>query len=114
MDSHLNATTGCRNGDLCWVIYDGPEYCRYAGGADVTVGDPVYADTAANSTGNTTGGTTSNDAGMFLAWEGVTSSLTETTDGTASKKALNNLGWAMSAATSGNTAGSKLVDLNVR
>jgi len=114
VDSHLNANSGCRNGDLCWIVFDGPEYCRYAGGADVSVGDPVYADTAADSTGCTTGGTTDSDAGKFLAWEGVTSSATETTDGTASKKTLNCWGRAMSAATSGNTASSKLVDLSIR
>lgn len=114
VDSHLNATTGCRNGDCCWVAVEGPEYCRFAGGTDVAAGDEVHADTAAASTACTTGGTSADDAGKFLPWTGLTASATESTDGTAAKKTLNSWGHAMSAATSGNTAASRLVDLDVR
>ena len=113
VDDHLTSA-GCRANDMCWVQIEGPTYGRFAGDATLTVGDWVHADTADGSTANTTGGTTANDGGMFTPWLGLTSSATESTDGTAAQKVLNSWGRAMTAGTTDNTAGNYLIDLMIK
>lgn len=97
IDSHLNATSGVRDGDLCWVMYGGPEYCVFAGGVSVSIGDPVY----------------SNASGKFLPWD-YTSSTTDLAGGTTAKMILNTFGIAEETAESGDSDTLKLVDLKLR
>ena len=107
---------GVRNGDMFWVIVKGPALMLTPLAADgtnvLTVGDILFAATAANSTGVTTGGTTANEAGGFAIDDG-TFSQTETTDGTARNEIRNAFGVAMAAATTGNTKAARLIDVNV-
>jgi hypothetical protein len=98
IDSHLNSSSGVRNGDMCWVFYQGPEYCVFAGGVAVAVNDWVY----------------SNASGKFLPWTGLTSSTAELTGGTTAKKILHSFGVAEETAVSGDADALKLVDLCVR
>lgn len=100
---------GVPNGDIFHLLVDGPVLIKSqlsalpAGG--VSVGDLVYAITAATSQATT--------AGRFTPWGG-TFSITQTTDGTAGKVIRNAIGRAMSALTSGNTDTDTLIDLQLR
>lgn len=99
---------GCRNGDMCLVITEGPNLC-YSGNTEgdaISAGDFVYAKTAASSTANTVGGTTADDGGK-LEWRDETA----TNDTLAAIK--NNIGRALSACTTAETNTLKLVDLNI-
>jgi hypothetical protein len=65
--------------------------------------DILVALTAATSAATT--------AGRVYPWTGLTSTVTQTTDGTQSRRTINKIGRAMSATTSGNTNSDILVDL---
>jgi hypothetical protein len=102
VDDHL-PSGGVRNGDLFLLIVYGPCLAlvsRTAEEANYSADAILYAVTAATS-----GATT---AGRFVAWN-TTFSSTETEDGTILKLALNRLGRAISACTTGNTGTSRLI-----
>ena len=109
-------SSGCRHGDMCWVIYKGPNLCFTANteGDEYSIGDIIYAQTAASSTANTVGGTTADDGGKVAGWPAVlTFTADQTTDGTMGSVLTNRLGRALSASTTAETNTLKLVDLNV-
>jgi hypothetical protein len=107
VDDQLPAT-GVRDGDIFHLIVKGPCLTRLsttAAEAVVAEGNVVYA--AAAATSGAAG------AGRFRPWVG-TFSATESTDGTAGKIAMNRIGRAMQAATTGNTGALRLVQLNIQ
>ena len=111
----LLQSSGCRHGDMCWVITDGPNLCFTANteGDEYSIGDIIYAQTAASSTANTVGGTTADDGGKVAGWPAaLTFSDSQTTDGTMGSILANKLGRALSASTTAETNTLKLVDLN--
>ena len=116
IDQHLGST-GCRNGDLCWVTFEGPTLAYAANqtggfvGNDMSVGDYLHAMSAAASTANTAGGTSADDGGKFTNWAGLTSTSNDLTDGDNNRLLLNVFAKAMSAATSGQTNTLRLIDV---
>ena len=116
INDQLNSA-GCRNGDMCWVIVEGPNLCysQNTEGDAWSIGDFVFAQTAASSTANTVGGTTADDGGKIAARDAsLTCSDAESTDGTLAKIIKNGLGRALSACTTAETNTLKLVDLNIQ
>jgi hypothetical protein len=100
------ASDGVAIGDLFWLYRRGPTIVRTAldtTNSPVALDDMLLAITAAASTSNT--------AGRVYPWTGLTSTVTQTTDGTQSRRTINRIGRAMSATTSGNTNSDLLVDL---
>ena len=99
---------GVRDDDMFWLVQGGPCLCKTSLAGDgenvISVGDVLYALTAATS-----GATT---AGRVVAWAG-TFSAAETTDGTAGLILLNQFGRALSAKTTANTNANILVDLEL-
>lgn len=108
--------TGVRNGDMFWLIVKGPVLVltalAEAAANALTVGDLLFAATAAASTAVTTGGTTADEGGGFTIDDGTVTQ-TETTDGGARNEFRNAYGVAMSSSTSGNTKTARLIDVNV-
>ncbi len=104
VDDHISATTGVPNGDLFWLIVEGPCLMRtdLAGGAlnVIADGDRLAALTAATSQATTAG-----RVQTFAA----TSNLTN-----AVSAALNVVGVAMSAMTTAQTNSAVLVDCRFR
>jgi hypothetical protein len=99
-------SSGVRNGDVFNLIVKGPCLAllsRTAAEANISEGDILYAVTAATSQATT--------GGRFTNWVGTFTS-TETEDGTILKMAINNIGRAISAATTADTGSQRLVDLN--
>jgi hypothetical protein len=109
VDEHLSSA-GVRNGDLFWLTVEGPTLAlksRVAGDGVIVAGDPLFAATAANSTG-TTGATT---GGKFFM-TGTTFNLTaDVTGGTIAQYGLNRLGRAISASTTSRTSSQELIDV---
>jgi hypothetical protein len=100
------ASDGVAIGDLFWLYRRGPTIVRTAldtAHSAVALDDMLLAITAAASTSTT--------AGRVYPWTGLTSTVTQTTDGTQSRRTINRIGRAMSATTSGNTNSDLLVDL---
>lgn len=100
------SSDGVAIGDLFWLYRRGPTIVRTAldtTNSPVALDDMLLAITAAASTSTT--------AGRVYPWTGLTSTVTQTTDGTQSRRTINRIGRAMSATTSGNTNSDLLVDL---
>jgi len=100
------ASTGVEIGDLFWLYRQGPTITRTA--LDTTNSPVAIDDMLVALTAITSGATT---AGRVAPWTGLTVTVTQTTDGTLSRRLVNRLGRAMSATTSGNTNSDILVDL---
>ena len=115
INDQLNSS-GCRHGDMCWVIVEGPNLC-YSGNTEgdaYSIGDFIYAKTAASSTANTIGGTTADDGGKHEARDAsLTCTATESTNGLLARIVVNRWGRALSACTTAETNTLKLVDLNI-
>ncbi len=107
-------SSGCRSGDMCWVITSGPNLCYTAKteGDAYSAGDFIYAKTAASSTANTVSGTTADDGGKIAGRDqSLTCTDTESTDGTLASIVANCIGRALSASTAAETDTQKLVDI---
>jgi hypothetical protein len=100
------ASDGVAIGDLFWLYRKGPTLFRTA--LDTTHSAVAMDDILVALTAATSGATT---AGRVYPWTGLTSTVTQTTDGTQSRRTINKIGRAMSATTSGNTNSDILVDL---
>ena len=114
-------TAGVRNGDMFWLMVEGPVLIMTCLAADITnrfsAGEVLFAQTAAASTANTTGSTTQDEGGNMMpdaSTANATGTETQTTDGTLYRRTRNAFGRALSAATTAETRTAKLVDLNVR
>jgi len=103
----MYGSTGIRNGDLFWLCVEGPTLVytpavntTFADSAAVTSwlpGDPLHTLTAAGSTATTT-------AGRPTKWGGTHNSTSDLTDGTATNKLANRVGYVLNAATTGYTS----------
>lgn len=98
IDSHLSSSAGVRNGDLCWVMYEGPEYVVFAGGNAVAVGDWLV----------------SNASGKFINICGYYTLADTVISGTVMMYILNAFGVADETCVTGDTDSLKLCDLRVR
>ena len=111
VDDHL-PTSGVRDGDMFWLIVEGdvlvPTPMAGAGfNGDWSAGNLLYALTAA---GTTLGSTAA--AGRLSKWNG-TFSAAQTTDGTAGLILANRAGRAISAATTGETNATRLINVKL-
>lgn len=106
----LLPSTGVVNGDLFYVIVQDDnclvKYTATPANAVASVGDILYAETAASSVVSTTAGRCQPFISPFTA--------TQTTDGTALRVSVNEIGRAKSAKTTGETNSDMLVRLRIK
>ena len=90
---------GVRNGDLCWILFEGPAYYRTPSADPLTaVGDLLFIKNA--------------DGGRLTPWgEILTFSAADVIDGDLGNILANSLGRAMEASTNLETDAAKLIDL---
>lgn len=119
VDDAIRVATGVPDDDLFWLIVKGPAnvYSPVAGGSTAWVeGATLYALSGASSKStffanlSTGTGAAPDEEGRLQAWDGDFSAA-ETTNGTATKVALNRVAIAMQACSSGITAQRRLVDV---
>ncbi len=90
---------GCRNGDMCWVFFEGPVYYDTPSASPTTaIGDLLYIKT-------------DDEGRLTRKVSALTFSSTDVTDGTMGTILMNSLGRAMETSTSGETDTAKLIDL---